>query len=400
MLKGIRVVEMASYVAAPSAGGIMADWGAEVIKIEPPGGDPIRKFFESIAGRSDVKQNPIFDLDNRGKRSIALDPRSEEGGEVLRRLVAEADVFLTNVRPKALKRAGLDWESLSKDHPRLIYASVTGYGLQGPEQDRPGFDLAVFWARAGMGRLTTPKGEEPMPMRTAVGDHTTGLATLSGIMAALFERERTGKGRLVETSLLRTGIYALGSDIAIQLVLGKVGSTRPRNNALNPLNNFYQTKDGNWLVLLTRHSGSQDWHRLMKAVGREELAADPRFQNTALRRDNGPALIAALDEAFAKRDLEEWADILDEIDIVWAPVQTPAQVAADPQAQAAGAFVDVRGEDGNVFRSVAPPVRFDGTDAAEFQTAPTAGAHTDEILQGLGFAPDKIAELRARRVIA
>jgi crotonobetainyl-CoA:carnitine CoA-transferase CaiB-like acyl-CoA transferase len=153
-------------------------------------------------------------------------------------------------------------------------------------------------------------------------------------------------------------------------------------------------------VLLTRHSGSQDWHRLMKAAGREDLIADPRFQNTALRRDNGPALIAALDEAFAKRDLEEWADILDEIDIVWAPVQTPAQVAADPQAQAAGAFVDVRAEDGNVFRSVASPVRFDGTDTAEFQTAPTAGAHTDEILQGLGFAPDKIAELRARRVIA
>jgi crotonobetainyl-CoA:carnitine CoA-transferase CaiB-like acyl-CoA transferase len=236
-------------------------------------------------------------------------------------------------------------------------------------------------------------------MRTAVGDHTTGLATLSGILAALFERERTGKGRLVETSLLRTGIYALGSDMAIQLALGKVGSTRPRENALNPLNNFYKTRDDNWLVLLTRHSGSQDWQRLMQAVGREDLGSDPRFQNTALRRDNGPALIAALDEAFATRDLEEWADILDEIDIVWAPVQTPAQVAADPQAEAAGAFVDVRGDDGSVVRSVAPPVRFDGADTAEYHTAPTAGAHTDEILAGLGFAPDAIADLRARRVI-
>lgn len=237
-------------------------------------------------------------------------------------------------------------------------------------------------------------------MRTAVGDHTTGLAMLGGIMAALFERERTGKGRLVETSLLRTGIYALGSDMAIQLVMGKVGSTRPRENALNPLNNFYQTADGNWLVLLTRHSGSQDWQRLMKAIGREDLAADPRFQTTASRRDNGPELIAELDKAFAKRPLDEWADILDETDVVWAPVQTPAQVAADPQAKAAGAFVDIRAEDGSSFRSVAAPVRFDGTDPEAFPTAPAAGAHTDEILTGLGFAPEQIADLRARRVIA
>ena len=400
MLKGIRVVEMATYVAAPSAAGIMADWGAEVVKIEPPGGDPIRKFFETFAGRSAVTGNPIFELDNRGKRSIAIDPSVPEGGDVVRKLIGSADVFLTNVRPKSLKRAGLDWGSLSVLNSRLVYASVTGYGLQGAERDRPGFDLAAFWARGGMGRLTTPKGEEPMPMRTAVGDHTTALATLSGIMAALFERERTGTGRLVETSLLRTGIFALGSDMAIQLFLGRIGSTQPRAQAVSPLNNFYKTADGNWLVLLTRHSGSQDWLRLIRAIDRPEFEMDPRFATPAGRRENGPALIAAFDEAFAKRTIEEWAEILDEADVVWAPVQTPAQVAVDPQAEAAGAFVDIATEDGNRFRSVAPPVRFEGMEKDVYPGAPKPGQHTEEILRTIGYSEREIEDLRARKAVA
>lgn len=400
MLEGVRVVEMASYVAAPSAGGMMADWGAEIIKIEPPGGDPIRKFFENIAGRSDMAGNPIFELDNRGKRSIAVDPSKPEGAAVVRRLVGNADVFLTNVRPKSLERAGLDWASLSALHPRLVYATVTGYGLQGAECDRPGFDMAVFWARSGMAQLTTPKGAEPMPMRTAVGDHTTGLATLSGIMAALFERERTGKGRLVETSLLRTGIYALGSDLAIQLAVGRIGSTRPREDALNALNNFYQTSDGHWLVLLTRHSGTQDWHRLAAAIGRPDLIDDDRFANTASRRKNGRELIAILDAGFATRTFAEWAEILDEMDIVWSPVQTAAEVAADPQAAASGAFVDVVAGDGSRFRSVAAPVRFNGADPAAFAAAPGPGADTEAVLRDLGYADSEIADLRARRAVA
>ena len=237
-------------------------------------------------------------------------------------------------------------------------------------------------------------------MRTAVGDHTTGLAMLSGIMAALFHRERTGQGKLVETSLLRTGIYALGSDMAIQLAMGRVGSTRPRNDALNPLNNFYQTSDGNWLVLLTRHSGSQDWRRLMQAVGKPDLAEDPRFASASSRRNHTRELVAILDEAFGSRSLEDWANILDEMDVVRAPVQTPAQVADDAQAAAAGAFVEVESQTGTRFRSVAGPVRFDGADAGAFTGAPNPGADTDTILRGLGYADADIAAMRERNAIA
>ncbi|WP_439817859.1 CaiB/BaiF CoA transferase family protein [Zavarzinia sp. CC-PAN008] len=399
MLEGVRVVELASYIAAPAAGCMLADWGAEVIKVEPPGGDPIRKFMDNV-GASGIAENPVFELDNRGKRSIAIDIRSEGGAEVMRRLVAQADVFLTNVRPAALARAGLDWAQVSARHPRLIYASVTGYGLDGPEKDRPGFDLAAFWSRAGHGRLTTPKGQEPIPMRTAVGDHTTGIAMASGIAAALYAREKTGKGRLVETSLLRTGIYCLGSDLSLQLRFGRVASTRTRDQAPSPLNSFYRTQDGNWLVMLTRHA-QDDWQRIANAVGMPELTGDPRFRTPRDRKVNAAELIALLDSLFDERPLEEWARRLDEQDLVWAPVQSPEQVANDPQANAAGAFVEIPGAGGAAsFRSIATPVKFHGVDTGPQGPSPTAGEHTDSVLGRLGYTAEEVAALRSTRSVA
>ena len=183
MLEGIRVIEYATYMAAPGAGGILADWGAEVIKIEPPGGDPIRKFFKSIG--TDIQDNPVFDFDNRGKKSIIVDTSTEAGQAIVRKLAETADVFLTNVRPGGLTRSGLDHESLSAANPKLVYCSLTGYGLTGPDADRPGFDVASFWSRTGVAALTVPKGQEPFSLRTAFGDHTTSIAAAAGICAAL-----------------------------------------------------------------------------------------------------------------------------------------------------------------------------------------------------------------------
>lgn len=401
MLEGIRVVELATYIAAPAAAGIMADWGAEVIKVEPLQGDAIRGMLKNVSA-SNVEGNPIFDMDNRGKRGLAIDLRNEKGAAALKNLVMSADVFITNVRPGGLARAGLDWATLHAEKPDLIYASVTGYGLQGEDQDRPGFDMAAFWARAGVANLTAPKGTDPFPLRVGQGDHTTGLATLNGILGALFERTKTGKGRLIEASLLRTGIYSIASDMAIQLRYGRVASTKSRDQAVNALNNFFQCACGTWLCLLTRHSGDI-FGPIAKAIGRPELSTDERYLTAKSRRTHAIELVETLDAEFAKHDIEEWGRRLDAEDVVWAPVQTMAQVADDKQAEAAGVFVDIPDGAGGAGRSVAGPVRLpneDGTTADRVRgPAPGIGEHTADILRELGYDDAGLEDLKAAGAI-
>ncbi len=392
MLEGLRVVELATYIAAPGAAGIMADWGADVIKVESPEGDPMRRFFDTIG--SDQASNPVFELDNRGKRAVVLDIRSDLGREALKALVATADIFLTNVRTAALARAGLDHEALKAVNPRLIYASLTGYGLTGPDADKPGMDVAAFWSRAGVGAITAPKGSEPFPIRTGMGDHVTSLATVSAILAAVYERERTSVGRLVETSLLRTGVYAIGSDMAIQLRLGKLASTRGRREAVQPLANFYKTADGRWICLLPRQ-GSIDWPRIAAAAGRPELVDDPRFASAKARREHGEALVDILDAAFGAMTYAQAAQALDAGDITWAPYQTPRELADDAQAEAAGCFVQTPDGRGGTFRAPAAPARFPGALDGPRGPAPALGADTAAVFRELGWNEEKIASLTA-----
>jgi crotonobetainyl-CoA:carnitine CoA-transferase CaiB-like acyl-CoA transferase len=392
VLEGLKVVELATYIAAPGAGGIMADWGAEVIKIEPPKGDPMRQFFETIG--ADQENNPVFELDNRGKRGVVLDITKPEGREAAIRLARGADIFLTNVRPQALARAGLDWETLRAENPRLIYCSLTGYGLEGPDADKPGMDVAAFWSRSGVGAITAPKGVDPFPIRTGMGDHVTSLATVSAILAAVVERQRTGVGRLVETSLMRAGVYAIGSDMAIQLRLGKLASTRPREQAVQPLANFFRTADGRWVCLLVRQGGA-DWPRIAAAAGKAHLVDDPRFETTRLRRENGPALIAELDEGFGALSFEEVARRLNDSDITWGPYQTPREVIQDPQAQAAGCFVQTPDHAGHTFTAPGGPARFPGADDGPKGPAPRLGEHTAQVLAELGYSDAEIDALKA-----
>ncbi len=390
MLEGLRVVELATYIAAPGAAGIMADWGADVIKVESPEGDPMRRFFDTIASQQDA--NPVFELDNRGKRAVVLDIRSDAGREAMKALVATADVFLTNVRPGALARAGLDHEALRSLNPRLIYCSLTGYGLEGPDADKAGMDVAAFWSRAGVGSITAPKGAEPFPIRTGMGDHVTSLATVSAILAAVFERQTTGVGRLVETSLLRTGVYAIGSDMAIQLRFGKLASTRGRREAIQPLANFFKTRDGRWICLLPRQ-GATDWARIAQAAGQPELVDDPRFASAKSRRENTAALVDLLDAAFGAMDYEDVAAALDEGDLTWAPYQTPRELVGDPQAEAAGCFVDTPDGAGGTFKAPASPARFPGAQDGPRGPAPKLGADTAAVFRELGWAEDRIAIL-------
>lgn len=393
MLRDLRVIELATYVAAPGAAGILADWGADVIKIESPDGDPMRGFFDTIG--SDQAANPVFELDNRGKRSVVLDIRTETGRDAAKALARTADIFLTNVRRAGLARAGLDYETLKAVNPRLIYCSLTGYGLEGPDADRPGMDVAAFWSRAGVGAITAPKGAEPFPIRTGMGDHVTSLATAAAILAAVHERQRTGVGRLVETSLLRAGVYAIGSDMAIQLRFGKLASTRGRREAVQPLANFFQTRDGRWICLLVRQ-GSADWARIAAAAGRSDLTEDPRFSSARLRREHGAALVDILDEAFGAMDYAQAAAALDAGDITWAPWQTPRDLVDDPQAAAAGCFVETPDGQGATFPAPAGPARFPGAEDGPRGPAPRLGEHTAAVLAEIGWSEDQIAGVMRR----
>lgn len=399
MLEGIKVIEMATYIAAPGAAGILADWGAEVIKIEPLAGCPMRYTMANM-GADHLKGSPIFDLDNRGKKGIAINTATPEGVEAVKRLVKDADVFITNVRPGGLERAGLDYKSLAAVNPRLVYASVTGYGLEGAERDRPGFDIAAFYARSGFGYLQTVKGGEPTTLRTGIGDHTTSMATVGGILAAIVERQTTGKGRLVEASLLRAGIYAAGSDTAVQLKYGKLGSTKSRHESVAPLSNFFKAKGDAWFVIVPRQ-GSIDWKAVLRVIGKPELETDERFANPKARRANAAQLVDILDAAFAAHDLDHWRAKLDAEDMIWAPLMRPSDVAKDPQAIAAGAFVEVPEHDGSgTYLAPASPIRFPGADDGPKGPAPALGEHTLEVLRAFGYSEAEIEGLKAAKAIA
>ena len=383
MLEGIKVIEMATYIAAPSAGGIMADWGADVIKIEPLGGCPMRKFYAS-AMTDDYPDNPVSALDNRGKRAIAVNTGTDEGREIVRKLVADADVFLTNVRPGQLKQQGLDYDALKALNPKLVYASVTGFGLEGEEADKPGFDTAAFNAKSGFGWIMTPKGSAPAPLRTAAGDHITGIATASGILAALLKAQRTGEGELVESSLVRSAAYAVGCDFGTWLRYGRIARSRPRDAAIVAINNYYMTKDQCWLFLNGR-PGEPDWPDVARAIGRADLIDDERFGSLRDRRRNGEALIALIDEAFSQKTLEDWKPILDAANLIWSPVQTFEQSFNDPQMHAAGVFVDQPKSDGTSYKNIATPIRFHTESTDPKGPLPEIGQHTLSVLQEAGF---------------
>jgi crotonobetainyl-CoA:carnitine CoA-transferase CaiB-like acyl-CoA transferase len=396
-MDGIKVVELGVWIAVPATGAILADWGAEVIKIEPPGiGDPSRLFSKMLGG--ELPFNPVFENDNRGKRSIVLDLSSDEGKEIALELIDGADVFMSNVRPAALARLGLDPATLLERDPRLVYGLITGYGLEGPDADRPAYDIAGFWARAGVAAALTKPGDSPPFQRGGMGDHSAGVSLAAAISAALYSREKTGKGQLVSTSLLRQGLYFLSFDLSVYLRFGLEIQLGDRKTMINPVINNYQDSEGKWFWIVGLE-GQRHWPHLARAVGHPEWIDDPRFAELGNRAANAADLIRMLDEIFVTKTREEWGKIFDQQEeLWWAPVQTLEEVLSDPQVQAAGGFVEVP-DDQSTTLLPATPVDFAGTPGEARWMAPEQGQHGHEVLRELGKSDGEIAALRERGVL-
>jgi crotonobetainyl-CoA:carnitine CoA-transferase CaiB-like acyl-CoA transferase len=389
-LQTVRVVELGAWVAGPGAGGILADWGADVVKVEPPQGDPARNFGRMLGG--DLPVNPVFELDNRGKRSIAVDLSEERGTDLVHQLVAEADVFLTNLRPTALTRVGLGPDETCGRNERLVYAIITGYGLDGPDADRGAYDIAAFWARAGIAQSLRPPGG-PLPFqRGGMGDHTVAMTGAAMVSAALFERARTGRGQLVSTSLLRQGVYTIGFDVNVALMWGRTLGIGTRETMYSPVLNNYTAGDGRsfWIVGL---EGDRHWPALARAVGHPAWIDDPRFADARGRAVHASELIRSLDEVFASRPLEEWAAAFSqEPELFWSPVNSVDDVLADEQFHAAHSVVEVPDESGTL-PMLATPVDFGGRPPTPRWRAPRLGEHTSDVLNELGLDDDSIASL-------
>lgn len=390
---GIRVVELAQWVFVPTAGALLADWGADVIHIEPLSGDPYRGLMTQGIGAGRDGVNLSMALANRNKRSLAIDVRSETGKEVLGRLLESADVLLTSLRPRALDKLGLGAGEVRERYPRLVYARGHGYGAKGPDANQAGYDASAFWARGGLAHiLTPPERDYPISQRGAMGDRNGAMALAFGIASALLRRERTGEGGLVDVSLLATAMWTLSSD-----VLAALGGDEPmrmpgRGATPNPLVGVYRTSDGRHIQLVFLE-GDRYWKPFCELVGRTDLLDDPRFSDLAARRQNSAACVDELDAVFATRTFAEWKSLLSTLDAPWSPVQSVPELVDDPQVIANGYIGDVDIEGGPSYRLPNVPVQFDGA-PADLDRAPEHSEHTEAILVELGYDWDAISAMK------
>ena len=389
-LAGIRVVEIASFVAAPAGGALLADLGAEVVKVEVPRGEIYRYSTPRTGGyKSDFSEAPHFQMDNRGKRSLALDITREAARNALMRVIDGADVVLTNMLPHRQKKYGIDAESLRAQRRALIFASMSGYGPVGPEATQPAFDYTAYWARTGFMDTMRDKGVAPSFLRPGVGDHAAALALVTGILSALRVRDRTGEGQVIDVNLMHIGFYIQGNDASNTLVTGQSPPNHDRERPRNPLWNHYQTEDERWLFLVMIESGRY-WPELCRALDLDELLEDERFEGPIERYRNSEVLTARLATRIAQRTLAEWEKHLAGYTLICAPMQTLAEAIADPQAREAGVVQTTEHPTAGEFLSVAPPLRMSGFDLRSRRPAPGLGEDSEQVLAEAGLTPEEI----------
>jgi crotonobetainyl-CoA:carnitine CoA-transferase CaiB-like acyl-CoA transferase len=399
-LEGIKVVEIGAAVAMPIAGMLMGSWGAEVIHVEPPERGDMQRYASHRLGAwtqySEI--NYLWEHVDRNKKSICVNLASPEGQEIIKKLCAEADVFLNNLRPYEMGKFNLTYEDLSKRNPKLIYANLTGYGLRGPEKNSGGFDSVAFWARSGVMEMMHDPDTAPNISRGAYGDSITSLSLLAGVMTALFTRERTGIGQQVEVSLYNTAAWVLGFDITGCLVTGKDAARPQRKTMANPIRNHYPTKDNRWIMLGMTNAQTY-WPEFCRAINRPELENDPKYTNFETRQKNAAELVKIIEDIFVTKTYAEWLEILRRHKLVWSPVCTPLEVTRDEQAIANDFFGELDLPEQGKIKVLNNPIKLSKTPAGIQRRAPELGEHTDELLAKLGYDPKEAKRMREAGVI-
>ena len=397
---GLKVLDVGSFIAAPAAATILADFGAEVIKVEAPGdGDPYR-------GAKRGKRYPTspvphqWIVDNRNKKGIALDLKSDEGREILYRLVRDCDVFVTNMPLGPRERLGIRYEDIAPLNDRLVYASLTAYGEAGADAPRTGFDSTAWWARTGLMDLVKPSPDSaPARSMPGMGDHPTAVSLFGAIVTGLYRRERTGKGGMVSTSLMSNGLWSNAIMVQAQLSGGTVEARPGREDAENPFNNLYQTSDGYWLHLIMMHQENR-WAEFSRTVGAPELAEDPRYATVVAREKNAHSLIPALEAVFARHDRVYWRTLLTDHGITFGEVASIADVTEDQQIKDSGALRPIQDPRAGAAYIVDSPVQLDGADKVAPLLAPELGEHTVEVLRDAGYDDATIERLKREGIVA
>jgi crotonobetainyl-CoA:carnitine CoA-transferase CaiB-like acyl-CoA transferase len=396
MLDGIRVLSMGVVIAGPAAGAIMADWGADVIKVEPLTGELFRGTTKA-QGVSTGPTNSVIQVFNRGMRGLAIDLSKESGREAFYKLVKQSDVFISNYEPGAIRKLKVDYASLSKVNPRLIHAVISGYGSKGPDKDERAFDFTAGWARSGLMNLITEPGCPPAAQRAGTIDTAAGTHVVAGVLAALINRERTGEGQEIEVSLYHTGVWTLASDIQSTL-LGREPIPNDRTKARNPVWNSYKTKDGRWIWLAMLQPKAY-WPAFCRAIEMPDLENDPKFETQETRATNCEELIHLIEGVIAEKTMQEWEKIFRAKNVLYGRSQTTTEVISDPQALENEFFTKVIHPEEGEFRTVATPVKFHQKPARIKASAPEIGQHTEEIFLDIGFSWDDIARLKEQGAI-
>lgn len=396
MLKGVKVVELATFVAAPSCTKLLADWGADVIKVEALFGDAIRGMGGTFNAPMTDEENPMYELENGNKKGIAIDIKEEKGMEVLFKLLEEADVFVTNIREQSLAKSGLSYHQLKDRFPKLIHAHILGYGEEGPLKDKPGFDYTAYFARGGVSASLMEKGTSPANTAAGFGDHYAGMGLAAGVLAALYRQAKTGQGERVTLSLYHAALFGMG----LMITTAQYGNEMPlsRRQPNNPLMTTYQCKDGKWIQLALIQYNK--WFpKFCKVIDREDLIGETKFNTITAVVDCVEELVSLVEKEMLKKNLDEWSVLLEEADLPFEKLQSLDDILACEQAWANKYLFKTKYSNGNEGILVDSPVRFQTMGIKEYEAAPKLGEHSTEILEKVGYTKEEIETLKTNKVI-